>query len=94
MLHCTNCAGCDYYCRKTLNTKHETQNTKGKEVKMLGELEEIADIERMNFLAWYRGATVEEIAIARRNNAAKLDELKKKYAHEIELMDIVGRGTI
>ena len=61
---------------------------------MLGELEEIADIEKMNFVAWYRDATVEEIAIARRNNAAKLDELKKKYAAEIELMDIVGRGTI
>ena len=58
---------------------------------MLGELEEIADIEKMNFVAWYRDATVEEIAIARRNNAAKLDELKKKYAAEIELMDIVGR---
>ena len=30
MLHCTNCAGCDYYCRKTLNTKHETQHNKQK----------------------------------------------------------------
>ena len=54
---------------------------------------EIVDLERMNFVAWYRGATVEEIAIARRNNAVKLDELKKKYAAEIELIDIVGRGT-
>ncbi len=76
---CTNCAGCDYYCRK--------------EAEMLGELNEIADIEKMNFLAWYRDATVEEIAIARRNNAAKLDELKKKYAAEIALMDVVGRRT-
>lgn len=56
---------------------------------MLGELEEIADIERMNFLAWYRDATVEEIAIARRNNAAKLDELKRKYAKEIDLMEVI-----
>ncbi len=58
---------------------------------MLGELEEIADLEKMNFLAWYRTATVEEIEIARRNNAAKLDELTRKYASEIAMMDIVGR---
>ena len=59
---------------------------------MLGELEEIADIEKMNFLAWYRGATVEEMAIARRNNAAKLEELKKKYASEAAIIDAI-RGA-
>lgn len=58
---------------------------------MLGELQEIADIEKMNFLAWYRDATVEEIAIARRNGADRLDALRKKYAKEIGLIDIVGR---
>ena len=60
---------------------------KGKEVKMLDELNEI--IEWRNFLAWYQDATVEEIAIARRNNAAKLDELTRKYAKEIDLMEII-----
>ena len=54
---------------------------------MLDELNEI--IEWRNFLAWYQDATVEEIAIARRNNAAKLDELTRKYAKEIDLMEII-----
>lgn len=53
--------------------------------------EEMVDLERMNFVAWYRTATIADLAVARRNNAAKLEELKKKYATEIELMDIVGR---
>lgn len=55
----------------------------------LGRGEEI-DLERMNFLAWYRDATVEEITIARRNGADRLDALKEKYAAEIELMDIIN----
>ncbi len=60
-----------------------------KEAEML-EPDEITDLEKMNFLAWYRTATPADLAVARQNNAAKLDALKKKYAKEIELMDIVG----
>lgn len=67
-----------------LDRYYETQ-----EANMLGELQEIADIEKMNFIAWYRDATVEEIAVARRNNAAKLDELTRKYEAEINLMEII-----
>jgi hypothetical protein len=50
---------------------------------------ELYDLERMNFLSWYRDATVEEIAIARRNNAEKLDALTRKYEAEINLMEII-----
>ncbi len=60
-----------------------------KEAEML-EPDEITDLEKMNFLAWYRTATPADLAVARQNNAAKLDALKKNYAKEIELMDIVG----
>lgn len=56
---------------------------------MLGELKEITDIEKMNFIAWYRDATVEEIVIARRNHAAKLDKLTRKYAEEIDLIETI-----
>lgn len=49
---------------------------------------ELMDIDKVNFLAWYRDATVEEIAVARRNNSAKLDELTRKYEAEINLMEI------
>ena len=44
------------------------------------------DLERWNFLAWYPRATPEDIALARKNNSEKLDELIRKYAHELELM--------
>ena len=57
---------------------------------MLGELEDLADLEKMNFLAWYRTATVGEIEIARRNHAAKLDELTRKYAAAIDIMEVIG----
>ena len=52
---------------------------------------EIIGLERMNFLEWYRTATSKDIGIARKNNASKLEELKSKYAKEIELMNIFGR---
>lgn len=55
---------------------------------MLGELAEIEAMEKANFLAWYKDATVEEIAMAQENNAEKLAHLKKKYAAEIVFMDI------
>lgn len=58
---------------------------------MLGELVEIEAMEKANFLAWYRDATVEEIAIAQENNAERFEALKKKYAAEIVFMDI-GRA--
>ena len=78
-----------WYLERYCKSKSEIRNPKlkGKEVKMLDELNEI--IEWRNFLAWYQDATVEEIAIARRNNAAKLDELTRKYAKEIDLMEII-----
>lgn len=50
---------------------------------------ELYDLERMNFLSWYRDATVEEIITARRNNAAKLDELTRKYAKEVDFIEIL-----
>lgn len=42
------------------------------------------DLEKMNFLDWYRDATEEDLAIARKNNGKKLDHLIRKYAREIE----------
>lgn len=42
------------------------------------------DFEKTNFLDWYRDATDEDLAIARKNNGKKLDYLIRKYAREIE----------
>ncbi|WKZ15527.1 MAG: hypothetical protein QY317_16660 [Candidatus Jettenia caeni] len=42
------------------------------------------DFEKVNFLNWYRDATEEELAIARKNNGKRLDHLLKKYAREIK----------
>ena len=55
---------------------------------------ETIDLEKMNFLAWYCMATAEDMVVARRNNAAKLDELKEKYRNDVEFLDIVGLGVI
>ena len=77
-IDCTGCAGCEYDpCPMEAEMVDNT----------------LYDLERMNFLGWYKTATLKDLAVARKNNAAKLDELKKKYAKEIELMDIVGRWT-
>ena len=86
----TGCAGCEYdpspsEAEMVVNTYRDTVHRVS-----TGEL---YDLERMNFLGWYRTATLKDLAVARKNNSAKLDELKKKYASEIELMDIVGRWT-
>jgi hypothetical protein len=52
------------------------------------------DLERLNFLSWYQNATQEDIEIARKNNAEKLDELIEKYKCDLEFMEIItGRDT-
>lgn len=82
-IDCTNCAGCDYQCRKEaemiMNNTPLSPLDRGEKI----------DLERMNFLSWYRDATVEDLVIARRNNAAKLDELTRKYEADINLMEII-----
>lgn len=102
-IDCTGGAGCEYgYCRKVVDLldltgpdffPHKNLGRFRCDGTYAMEPDEIIDLERMNFLGWYRTATLKDLAIARKNNAAKLDELKKKYAKEIELMDIVGRWT-
>lgn len=58
-----------------------------------GQGEELDDftenLERLNFLSWYRDATPEDMEIARRNNAEKLDELMDKYKTDITFMSIL-----
>lgn len=54
--------------------------------------EELYDLERMNFVEWYRTATPEDFAVAQENNAAKLEELKNKYASEVAIIDAI-RGA-
>lgn len=46
------------------------------------------DLEKENFVGWIAQATPEELAIARKNNPAKLAELKTKYQFEIKLTEI------
>src|SRR3972149_11892631 len=75
LVDCPYCAGCDY---------NECRRDTVLRVPTY-------DLERMNFLEWYRTATLADLAIARKNNASKLEELKNKYANEIELMNIFGR---
>ena len=52
------------------------------------EPDEIIDLERMNFLGWYRTSTLKDIEIASKNYAPKFEELKNKYINEITLIDI------
>lgn len=47
------------------------------------------DLERLNFLFWYRNATPEDMEIARRNNAEKLEEFMEKYKTDISLLSIL-----
>ena len=102
-IDCTGCAGCEYgYCQKAVDLldlagpdffPHKNLGRFQCDGTYTMDIDEIVDLERMNFLEWYRTATLEDLSVARKNNAVKLDELKKKYAKEVELMDIVGRWT-
>ena len=49
------------------------------------------DLEKLNFLSWYQKATPEDLVMAMKNNAKKLDELLRKYKRELELMKIFER---
>lgn len=42
------------------------------------------DMERQNFLMWYKLATMKDIEVARKHNKKKLDELIDKYKEEIK----------
>lgn len=44
------------------------------------------DLERDNFLTWYRTATPDDLVRARANGAEKLDELLMKYAGEVRII--------
>lgn len=50
------------------------------------------DLERENFLFFYKTATVDDFAVARRNNAEKLDALLIRYAHVINLINYFYGG--
>lgn len=43
-------------------------------------------MEQSNFLAWCQGATIEDIAIAKKNNPAKLKELANKYRYHLDFI--------
>lgn len=47
------------------------------------------DLERENFLHFYKTATDEEMAIARRDHPERLDALLRKYAHVINIINLV-----
>lgn len=49
------------------------------------------DFERENFLGWYKIATVKDMALAMKTNPEKLTELLSKYAHAINLINLVYR---
>lgn len=48
------------------------------------------DLERDNFLAWYRTATLDDLAQARENGAERLDELLVKYAGEVRIIAAIN----
>lgn len=48
------------------------------------------DMERMNFLTWYQGATQADIELARKNNSEKLNELLDKYKYDIAFVCGIG----
>lgn len=49
------------------------------------------DLEKVNFLAWIKKATTEDLRLARENNAEKLDELINKYSKELEFVEYKPR---
>ena len=50
------------------------------------EQDEVELFERMNFLAWIKTATREELDVARKNNAKKLAELTIKYENDLRMI--------
>ncbi len=50
------------------------------------------DLERENFIGWYRLATPEDLRRARGNDPEKLDELLVKYAGEVKILAAI-RGV-
>ena len=50
------------------------------------------DLERENFLMWYKLATPEDIEVARNNNKEKLDEMIDKYKEE--MLSMIASGNI
>lgn len=51
------------------------------------------DLERENFLHFYKTATVEEMALARRDYPARLAALLHRYAHVINIINLVYGRT-
>lgn len=50
-------------------------------------IEEIeGSLEMSNFLVWCQSATTEDIAIAKKNNLAKLKELVNKYRYHLDFI--------
>lgn len=49
------------------------------------------DLEKVNFLAWIKQATTEDLRRARENNAEKFDELVSKYSKELEFVEYKPR---
>lgn len=47
------------------------------------------DLERENFLHFYKTATVEEMSLARRDHLEMLNALLRKYAHAINIINLV-----
>src|SRR5574340_679086 len=45
------------------------------------------DLEKLNFLLWYSKATPEDLAMARKNSAERLNEMMKKYEYDLKLME-------
>ncbi|MDN3515341.1 MAG: hypothetical protein NG747_13215 [Candidatus Brocadia sp.] len=51
----------------------------------IGILEAFTNLERLNFVHWYSTATPEDLELARKNNAEKLDKMIEKYKYDFEL---------
>lgn len=58
------------------------------------EQDEVELFERMNFLAWIKTATREEIDVARKNNAKKLTELTIKYENDLRIIALTNGTNI
>lgn len=65
------------------------RGTKGEELTDSQILDDLAEnLERMNFIAWYRNATPEDMELARKNNSEKLDELMERYKYDVAFLAI------
>lgn len=54
------------------------------------EQDEVELFERMNFLAWIKTVTREELDVARKNNAKKLAELTIKYENDLRIIALTN----